>query len=147
VLSAGSWQRLGVWLAAPSLPPSMLSAGCIGPVVGAQVRRTSASMRRATSKWTRPAPPNPNTESISTNWSKTSSNAVRPSPVLHQFTAAEPHPLCWCGAGHNLPLLIRFDDILADRIRLLNEAFAHAIAEHKYANVYRGKWWWQLQRW
>lgn len=40
--------------------------------------------------------------------------------------------------GHNLPLLIRFDDILADRIRLLNESFAHAIEEHKYKNVYRG---------
>ncbi|MHB8576061.1 MAG: biosynthetic arginine decarboxylase [Dehalococcoidia bacterium] len=37
-----------------------------------------------------------------------------------------------------LPLLIRFSDILADRIRRLNESFAHAIAEYEYPGVYRG---------
>lgn len=40
--------------------------------------------------------------------------------------------------GHNLPLLLRFSDILADRIRLLNEAFRAAIAEYGYENEYRG---------
>lgn len=40
--------------------------------------------------------------------------------------------------GHNLPLLIRFSNILDDRIRLLNEAFEKAITEAKYDNVYRG---------
>jgi len=37
-----------------------------------------------------------------------------------------------------LPLLIRFSDILADRIKRLNEAFACAIAHYNYPNVYRG---------
>lgn len=40
--------------------------------------------------------------------------------------------------GLSLPLLIRFSDILADRIRLLNEAFARAIAEYDYPGEYRG---------
>ncbi len=40
--------------------------------------------------------------------------------------------------GHNLPLLIRFSNILDDRIDGLNKAFAKAIAEAQYANVYRG---------
>lgn len=40
--------------------------------------------------------------------------------------------------GHNLPLLLRFSDILSDRIRLLNEAFRAAIAEYGYENEYRG---------
>ncbi|MEB3329990.1 MAG: biosynthetic arginine decarboxylase [Candidatus Sericytochromatia bacterium] len=40
--------------------------------------------------------------------------------------------------GLNLPLLIRFSDILADRIRRLNEAFRDAIAEYGYAGEYRG---------
>lgn len=37
-----------------------------------------------------------------------------------------------------LPLLIRFSDILADRIERLNSAFARAIARYNYPNVYRG---------
>lgn len=37
-----------------------------------------------------------------------------------------------------LPLLIRFSDILADRIERLNAAFARAIARYNYPNVYRG---------
>jgi arginine decarboxylase len=40
--------------------------------------------------------------------------------------------------GHNLPLLIRFSDILRDRIRLLHEAFHHAIKDNDYKNCYRG---------
>jgi arginine decarboxylase len=37
-----------------------------------------------------------------------------------------------------LPLLIRFSDILADRIERLNSAFAKAIARYNYPGVYRG---------
>jgi arginine decarboxylase len=37
-----------------------------------------------------------------------------------------------------LPLLIRFSDILADRIERLNASFARAIARYNYPNVYRG---------
>lgn len=37
-----------------------------------------------------------------------------------------------------LPLLIRFSDILADRIERLNSCFARAIARYNYPNTYRG---------
>jgi arginine decarboxylase len=37
-----------------------------------------------------------------------------------------------------LPLLIRFSDILADRIERLNACFARAIARYNYNGVYRG---------
>lgn len=37
-----------------------------------------------------------------------------------------------------LPLLIRFSDILADRIERLNSCFAKAIARYNYPNSYRG---------
>lgn len=37
-----------------------------------------------------------------------------------------------------LPLLIRFSDILEDRIERLNSAFAKAIARYSYPGVYRG---------
>lgn len=37
-----------------------------------------------------------------------------------------------------LPLLIRFSDILEDRIERLNACFARAIARYNYKNVYRG---------
>jgi len=40
--------------------------------------------------------------------------------------------------GLAMPLLIRFSDILADRIRRLNEAFAKAIVEYDYAGAYQG---------
>lgn len=40
--------------------------------------------------------------------------------------------------GHEAPLIIRFCDILMDRVHMLNEAFAKAIAEYEYDNVYRG---------
>jgi arginine decarboxylase len=38
----------------------------------------------------------------------------------------------------NLPLLIRFSDILEDRIERLNACFAKAIARYKYNSTYRG---------
>jgi arginine decarboxylase len=37
-----------------------------------------------------------------------------------------------------LPLLVRFSDILEDRIERLNSCFARAIARYNYKNVYRG---------
>lgn len=37
-----------------------------------------------------------------------------------------------------LPLLIRFSDILADRMERLNACFSRAIARYNYPNVYRG---------
>lgn len=37
-----------------------------------------------------------------------------------------------------VPILLRFSDILADRIERLNSAFAKAIARYNYNNVYRG---------
>jgi arginine decarboxylase len=40
--------------------------------------------------------------------------------------------------GLELPLLIRFSDIVADRIKRLNEAFGKAIAEYEYPGSYRG---------
>src|SRR6478736_1240648 len=43
-----------------------------------------------------------------------------------------------CARGLELPLLIRFSDIVADRIKRLNEAFAKAIAEYEYPGSYRG---------
>jgi len=36
------------------------------------------------------------------------------------------------------PLLIRFQDLLRHRVETLNNAFADAIAEHKYTGAYRG---------
>ena len=40
--------------------------------------------------------------------------------------------------GLDLPLLIRFPNILQDRIRLLNECFENAIREYEYKGAYRG---------
>jgi arginine decarboxylase len=40
--------------------------------------------------------------------------------------------------GLALPLLIRFPEILQDRIRRLNECFGKAIAEYKYPGLFRG---------
>jgi arginine decarboxylase len=39
--------------------------------------------------------------------------------------------------GIQLPVLIRFNDILADRLRQLNDCFAKAIDDHNYTNRYR----------
>ncbi len=40
--------------------------------------------------------------------------------------------------GIELPLLIRFPDLVGHRIRRINECFAHAIREHEYGAGYRG---------
>jgi arginine decarboxylase len=40
--------------------------------------------------------------------------------------------------GIELPILVRFSEILAHRIRSINEAFGQAIAEYEYKGVYRG---------
>lgn len=40
--------------------------------------------------------------------------------------------------GLELPLLVRFSDIVGDRIKRINEAFAKAIAEYDYQATYRG---------
>ncbi len=40
--------------------------------------------------------------------------------------------------GLDLPILIRFSDILADRIKNINECFSRAIREYEYAGAYRG---------
>ncbi len=40
--------------------------------------------------------------------------------------------------GMGLPLLLRFSDLLGDRIRLINESFRKAISDYNYQNVYRG---------
>ncbi len=40
--------------------------------------------------------------------------------------------------GIELPLLIRFSDIVADRIRRINECFRRAIGEYEYGGTYRG---------
>ena len=40
--------------------------------------------------------------------------------------------------GLELPILIRFSDILADRIRRINQAFSRAIQDNEYAGSYRG---------
>ncbi|MET0286155.1 MAG: biosynthetic arginine decarboxylase [Polyangiales bacterium] len=40
--------------------------------------------------------------------------------------------------GLDMPLLIRFSDVLQDRIKRLNECFGRAISEYGYAGVYRG---------
>ncbi len=40
--------------------------------------------------------------------------------------------------GLRAPLIIRFQDILHHRVRVLNEAFANAIRENKYRGLYRG---------
>jgi arginine decarboxylase len=42
------------------------------------------------------------------------------------------------GKGLDLPLLIRFSDILDDRIRQLNQCFQRAIDEYHYEGSYRG---------
>ena len=40
--------------------------------------------------------------------------------------------------GLRAPLLIRFQDLLRDRVRRLNESFESSIQEAGYKNVYRG---------
>ncbi len=40
--------------------------------------------------------------------------------------------------GLELPVLLRFSDILKDRVKRINECFARAITEYDYKGVYRG---------
>ena len=40
--------------------------------------------------------------------------------------------------GFSLPILLRFGDLLAARLRAIHDAFAKAIAESGYAGTYRG---------
>ena len=40
--------------------------------------------------------------------------------------------------GLALPILVRFSEILANRIKAVNQAFAQAIGEYEYPGVYRG---------
>jgi arginine decarboxylase len=42
------------------------------------------------------------------------------------------------GRGLKFPVLIRFQDILRDRVEAINQAFAASIAEFNYQNEYRG---------
>ncbi|WP_320663525.1 biosynthetic arginine decarboxylase [Prochlorococcus sp. MIT 1223] len=42
------------------------------------------------------------------------------------------------GRNLKLPLLIRFDDILEDRIKSINTAFEQAIKKYKYEGIYQG---------
>ena len=42
------------------------------------------------------------------------------------------------GRGLKFPLLIRFQDILRDRVNQLNSAFKNSIAEYQYRGIYRG---------
>src|ERR1700689_2521093 len=42
------------------------------------------------------------------------------------------------GRGLKFPVLIRFQDILRDRVEAINQAFAASIAEFNYKNKYRG---------
>jgi len=42
------------------------------------------------------------------------------------------------GRGIKFPVLIRFQDILRDRVEAINQAFAASIAEFNYKNTYRG---------
>jgi arginine decarboxylase len=42
------------------------------------------------------------------------------------------------GRGLKFPVLIRFQDILRDRVEAINQAFAASIAEFNYKNTYRG---------
>src|SRR5580693_1144749 len=42
------------------------------------------------------------------------------------------------GRGLKFPVLIRFQDILRDRVEAINQAFTTAIAEFNYQNKYRG---------
>ena len=40
--------------------------------------------------------------------------------------------------GLELPVLLRFSDILKDRVKRINECFSRAIEEYQYKGVYRG---------
>jgi arginine decarboxylase len=43
-----------------------------------------------------------------------------------------------CERGLEMPAILRIENLLDERIKVLNEAFAHAISEYGYQNDYRG---------
>jgi arginine decarboxylase len=61
-------------------------------------------------------------------------NPERPDRVINLFELTQDLK----ARGLELPLLLRFSDIVGDRIKRLNEAFCKAIAEYEYAGNYRG---------
>jgi len=61
-------------------------------------------------------------------------NPDRPERVINLFELAQELK----ARGLDLPLLIRFSDIVADRIKRINEAFLKAITEYEYPGIYRG---------
>lgn len=63
---------------------------------------------------------------------------VRPDPAVPRGIDLYDLTLELKERGLDLPLLIRFPNILQDRIRLLNECFAKAIDQYEYEGSYRG---------
>ncbi len=64
---------------------------------------------------------------------------VLPDPERAELTIDLYDLVCDLDArGLDLPLLLRFSDILKDRIKRINECFQKAIAEYDYKGVYRG---------
>jgi len=63
---------------------------------------------------------------------------VRPDPTVDRAIDLYDLTKQLAGRGLDLPLLIRFPNILQDRIRLLNECFEAAIHEYGYDGAYRG---------
>ncbi|MDH3818060.1 MAG: biosynthetic arginine decarboxylase, partial [Myxococcales bacterium] len=63
---------------------------------------------------------------------------VRPDPTVDRAIDLYELTKQLAERGLDLPLLIRFPNILQDRIRLLNECFESAIREYGYDGEYRG---------
>ena len=63
---------------------------------------------------------------------------VRPDPTVDRAIDLYDLTKQLAERGLDLPLLIRFPNILQDRIRLLNECFETAIREYGYEGKYRG---------
>jgi arginine decarboxylase len=63
---------------------------------------------------------------------------VRPDPDKEQVIDLHDLVTDMKTRGLNLPLLIRFSDILANRIKRINECFTKAIQECNYGGTYRG---------
>ena len=63
---------------------------------------------------------------------------VRPDPTVDRAIDLYELTKQLAERGLDLPLLIRFPNILHDRIRLLNECFESAIREYGYDGAYRG---------
>ncbi|MEM7137616.1 MAG: biosynthetic arginine decarboxylase [Myxococcota bacterium] len=63
---------------------------------------------------------------------------VRPDPTVDRAIDLYELALQLGERGLDFPLLIRFPNILQDRIRLLNQCFENAIDEYEYQGKYRG---------